>query len=94
MDDFSDNAPMEPQSGENALTSEQYPAFCEALEVLYIKDNISGRLKFLEHWPAAAAYVFGDALIGFDTHGTQDRAARATLEGEAEDRRLDLLALA
>lgn len=79
------------QIKENRLTSERHKAFEQALEILYIKGNISGRLKFMEEWPDAAYSIFGPELIGFDTEGVQDRQRRAVLEDEAEGRRVQLL---
>lgn len=79
------------QDTENRLTSPRFKDFREALEVLFIADNISGRLKFAEAWPAAAPYVFGEELMNFDREGVQDRTRRAALELEAEERRLGLI---
>ncbi|MBK9586214.1 MAG: hypothetical protein KA099_08825 [Alphaproteobacteria bacterium] len=63
-----------------------------ALAVLYISKNMSGRNKFLEKWPDVAGYLFGPELIDLDTHGVQlkDYALRAALELKAEECRLDL----
>lgn len=79
---------------DNQLKSEEFEAFFEALEVLYIRGNISGRLNFGEAWPAAARYVFGVELIGFDRDGVDDRARRSVLEEEADARRVALLEIA
>ncbi|MGH1399031.1 MAG: hypothetical protein ACRBCT_07445 [Alphaproteobacteria bacterium] len=77
-----------------ALLSEELPAFLEALEILYIRDNVSGRLGFVKAWPAAAVYVFGAELMGFDRDGVSDPGRRAVLEDEAEERRLVLVGFA
>ena len=82
------------QEQENRLTSEQFEDFREALDILYIFDNLSGRLQFLKNWPAAAAYLFGEELIGYDHDGAKDIERRRELEEQAEDRRLDLLDIA
>jgi len=94
MNDFSNIPPVDSsahQNDENRLTSEQYDEFREAIDILYIKGNASGRLKFLDNWPAAAALIFGDELVGFDKDGASDLERRAMLEHEAEERRLGML---
>ncbi len=73
------------------LLSEHYESFTEALELLYIPDNLGGRLKFLQQWPHAAHFIFGEELIGFDVNGTKDKQRRAALEDSAEERRFQLL---
>jgi hypothetical protein len=93
------NAPLSsqgnpPPPAENRLESERYAEFVDALELLYIINNISGRNKFTEKWPDAAFYIFGGELIGFDRDGAPDRERRAALEVEAEERRAELLELA
>lgn len=79
---------------ENKLHSDRYEAFVDALETLYIRGNLSARIQFTRDWPAAAQFVFGEELIGFDTAGTPDRDRRSVLEDEAETRRLELCGLA
>ncbi len=74
--------------------SDDFEAFHDALETLYIKHNISGRLKFAVQWPAAAAYIFSETLMKFDREGTEDRLHREELEHEADERRLKLLDIA
>ncbi len=76
------------------LESERMADFVEALELLYIIGNISGRIKFAESWPEAALHIFGAELIEFDREGAPDREYRATLEEEADLRRLALLEIA
>lgn len=76
------------------LESERLKDFVEALELLYIIGNISGRIKFAEKWPEAALYIFGAELIEFDREGAPDREYRAELEEEADLRRMVLLEIA
>lgn len=78
-------------SEEKKLTSEQLAQFQDALDTLYIVGNISGRLNFVRNWPHAASHILGEQLLEFDREGTPDRELRASLEDEAEGRRLDLL---
>lgn len=80
-----------PDQSDNRLTSERIKAFEEALELLYIKGNLGGRIKFFQEWSAPALYMFGEELITMDRVGTKDRQRRAALENEAEDRRINLL---
>ena len=79
------------QDDNNELTCEAYEEFRNALEILYIRGNLGGRLNFLEAWPVAAQRIFGDELIAQDRDGTTDRERRGVLEEEAEERRLALL---
>ncbi|USO05420.1 MAG: hypothetical protein H6859_09805 [Rhodospirillales bacterium] len=78
-------------NSENQLTSEHFDELKEALEVLYIIANISGRIQFAQKWEAPAAYVLGADLIRYDQEGADDKEHRAELEREAEERRLSLL---
>ena len=75
----------------NVLMSERFDAFKEALEVLYILANQSGRIQFAQSWPETAQYVFGEQLLAFDREGTKDMEQRAEFEAKAEDRRILLL---
>jgi hypothetical protein len=84
------NADMNSQEAEKALTAERYPELLEAVESLYIKNNISGRNLFTSAWPEAAQFVFGEELSRFDRIGTHDKERRAVLEHEAEGRRLEM----
>lgn len=86
---------MTSQEAERSLTSERYAELLEAVESLYIKNNISGRNQFTSAWPEAALHIFGDELSLFDREGTTDKERRAVLESEADDRRIlmfDMLA--
>jgi hypothetical protein len=73
------------------LTSDRFDDFREALEVLYVIANLSGRLQFVKRWPEAGPYILGEQLMEFDREGAKDRDLRAQLETEAEERRLALL---
>lgn len=74
-----------------SIYAESWDAFLDALECLYIKDNISGRLKFRDQWQHAAHYLFGDDLMAHDADGTLDTQARHRCEEEALERRAALL---
>lgn len=94
MNDTSNTAPPESpaeQADRNQLKAETYDDFYEALDILYISGNLSGRLHFSEAWPAAAQFLFGDDLMGYDRDGTNNVDHRVALEEEAEERRLALL---
>ncbi|MBP7722658.1 MAG: hypothetical protein KA155_08995 [Alphaproteobacteria bacterium] len=85
------NADMNSQEAEKALTAERYPELMEAVESLYIRNNISGRNMFTLAWPEAAQLIFGEELSRFDRIGTHDKERRAVLEIEADDRRIEML---
>ncbi|MFK7839505.1 MAG: hypothetical protein AB8B83_04170, partial [Bdellovibrionales bacterium] len=97
MNDVSQDAPndmpLQSSADENRLTADDYDDFLDALDLLYLRGNLSARLKFFENWPIAAHYIFGDELIAFDRNGTTDTERRAALEDAAEDKRLELLEL-
>ena len=76
---------------ENKLTSAQFDEFKQALEVLYVMANMSGRINFTKAWPEAAQHILGAELIKYDEEGTDDKEHRAELEQQAEERRLSLL---
>lgn len=76
------------------LVSEKFEDFHEALQVLYIPANISGRLKFLENWPAVAAYIFPEDLIRRDTEGTDTAQSMETLIEKSQERQIELLEIA
>ena len=71
--------------------SSELDELCAALERLYIKGNLSGRLNFRVKFPHAAPLVFGSALLGYDAEGTKDKKHRAKLEAESVLRRGELL---
>ncbi|MCB9983589.1 MAG: hypothetical protein H6861_07975 [Rhodospirillales bacterium] len=89
----SPQSPGSPSQDEedNRLLSERFDEFKEALEMLYILANISGRIQFAQKWRGAAIYILGEELILCDEEGTDDREYRAELEQEAEARRIDFL---
>ncbi len=66
------------------IFSENLEKFLEALECLYVFDNLGGRLQFLEQYPQAAHYIFPAELIHFDQIGTKDKTLKAKLEQEAD----------
>lgn len=76
---------------EKRLTSDRFEEFFEAVDVLYIKNNLGGRNNFAAAWPDAAQHIFGEELMAFDREGAPDKERRARLEEEAESRRVDLL---
>lgn len=79
-----------PQTNSMAAFSAKMKDLEEALSLLYITKNPSGRLKFKEKWPEVADHLFGSELIKYDTEGVEDRKHRTKLEEEANDRRIDL----
>lgn len=80
-------------SDPRAAYSPRLKEFREAIGLLYIRNNISGRIKFRLKWPEVAQFLFGDELIAMDNDGTQDRDLRAKLENEAGLRRIALKAI-
>lgn len=64
----------------------------EALDVLYIPNNASGRLKFRDKWDFLAGYILGEELMDYDINGVKDHDRRKVLEEEANGRRLKLKA--
>ena len=73
------------------IFSENFQDFKDALESLYIRDNLSGRNHFRTTWPDVAEFLFGADLVAYDTHGVKDKEHRAELEQAAEDRQKALL---
>jgi len=76
---------------EEKLFAEKLEEFVDALECLYLYDNISGRHRFRKDWPAAAAHIYPADLMHVDDVGTKDKEFRTRLEGEADSKRLELL---
>lgn len=95
MDDLQTQSSQDTQetskTEKTTLLSERFDELKEALEVLYILGNLSGRTQFLKNWPDVAQRIFSAELIRFDTEGTQELERRAELEQEAENARLELL---
>ncbi|GJL85466.1 MAG: hypothetical protein DHS20C02_12410 [Micavibrio sp.] len=83
--------PMEAPPEEKNPYAEKYKDFVDAIESLYIKGNISGRLHFRKSWPQAASHIFCAELIKYDEEGPEDKEHRAKLEAEAEERRMILV---
>lgn len=77
-------------SDPRAAYSGKVEEFRQAIGMLYIKNNASGRNKFRLKWPDVAVYIFGEQLIDYDNSGVTDRAHRAKLEEEALVRRYEL----
>jgi len=75
----------------NVLLTEDYPELMLDLEVLYIPDNMSGRLKFRERWPIIAERIFDKNLIARDVEGLDlSDSETTTLEDQAEQARTEL----
>jgi hypothetical protein len=81
--------PPKPES--NTLTHPKFEVLREAIQILYIRGNQSGRIYFNKEWPDVAAYILGHELIRIDTHGSDDKELRKDLEEEAEERQYGLL---
>lgn len=77
-----------PQDNSMAAFSPTMKELEDALNLLYIKNNASGRNKFRDKWPFVAHYLFQDELIDYDNNGVKDREHRAELEEKADERRL------
>lgn len=77
-----------PQSNSMAAFSDKMEDLGEALDVLYIPRNASGRNKFRGVWPDIALYLFGEKLIEYDDKGGVDHDHRRELEETACDKRL------
>ncbi len=81
-----------PQSNSMAAFSDRMGDLSDALDILYIPNNASGRNKFREQWADIADYIFGAELIQYDNEGCTDREHRKELEEAAIDKRLLLKA--
>ena len=91
-EDSEDEALENPHHDPMAAFSTRMNEFSEALSLLVIKNNASGRNNFREKWPTVATFLFGAQLIQYDNEGTTDLDHRSQLEEEAGDRRIDLRA--
>lgn len=78
-------------SNNNPLFSEHYKDVLEALELLYIRGNMSARVRFMQERPVLARYIMSEELMEFDTNGASDVERRALLEERAEERRFALV---
>ena len=79
------------QSEEDSIFTEHWRDFVDAVECLYIQDNLSGRLKFREEWAYAAHLVLGSDLLQHDQEGTLEKEERVEQEEVAELRRMALV---
>jgi len=79
-----------PATNSMAAFSEKLTELGDALGLLYITRNSSGRNKFREKWPEVSEYLFGFTLINYDINGCDDREQRTKLEEEANERRIML----
>lgn len=81
-----------PASNSMAAFSDKLNDLSDALNVLYIINNASGRHKFRAKWPEVAEFLFDEQLTIFDVDGFDfdDRPRRGELEEEADFRRIDL----
>ncbi len=77
-----------PKSDNLAAFSPKMQELSDALALLYIDGNASGRNKFRDVWPDVALYLFGATLIEYDNEGPTDWEFRRTLEDEANQRRI------
>ncbi len=73
-----------------AAFSDKLEELKEALDLLYIPYNASGRNKFREKHPLVAQYIFGSELIEYDNNGVKNHEHRIKLEEKANERRIDL----
>ena len=76
-----------------AAFSNQLQELTNSLNLLYIRNNASGRNKFRHKWPDVALFILGEQLIKFDNEGViniEDRERRSELETEAGERRIQL----
>lgn len=77
-----------PKADNLAAFSPKMQELSDALALLYIDGNASGRNKFRDVWPDVALYLFGATLIEYDNQGPADWDLRKTLEDEANQRRI------
>lgn len=85
-----DDEDKKPDAAKMAAFSDRRDDLFDALDMLYIYGNASGRNKFREKWPDVAAYIFDKQLIKFDDDGVDDIDLRKKLEEEADARRFFL----
>ncbi len=87
-----DDEPENPNANPMAAFGPHLDDIAEALDILYIPKNPSGRLKFREKWDFLADYIFDDELVDYDINGVKDHDRRKILEEQANERRLKLKA--
>lgn len=91
---MSDSPKMEelnaPTIDSMAAFSNQLQELTDSLNLLYIRNNASGRNKFRGKWIDVALFIFGEELIKIDNEGTIDRDRRSELENLAGERRIQL----
>lgn len=85
-----ENEESKPADSSMAAFNPKMQELEDALGVLYIKNNASGRNKFREKWPDIAQYLFEDTLTNYDNYGVADREERRKLEEQADERRFFL----
>lgn len=90
MSDASEKALSAPTTDSMAAFSGQLDELTDALGLLYIRNNASGRNKFRSKWPEVALFLFEEQLIKYDNEGTQDREHRSELEFSAGERRIQI----
>lgn len=81
-----------PISNSMAAFSDKLNDLSDALNLLYIINNASGRHRFRDKWPEVAEFLFDEQLTIFDVEGFEydERPKRSELEEEADFRRIDL----
>lgn len=89
---------MTDQTPKNATNTEEEKTFSDsiedlldALECLYVIDNLSGRLQFRKNWPPIAPLIFPANLMHIDEFGSSDKPYRTKLEEEADTIRIGLI---
>lgn len=78
---------------EKKLLSDEYEDTKEIISILYIHENISGRINFAKNHPELAQLILGEDLIKLDQEGAEDLKARAQLEDRAAKRQQKLVDL-
>lgn len=87
-----DDEPANPNADPMAAFGPHLSDMADALDVLYIPNNASGRLKFRDKWDVLAGYILCDELVDYDINGVKDYDRRKVLEEQANERRLKLKA--
>ncbi len=79
-----------PTTDAMAAFSNKTQDLMDALSILYIRYNASGRNIFREKWSDVAGHIFGEELTKYDIEGVNDFERRKELELEAGERRIAL----